>query len=61
MWFLEEQDFLDGQVEASRVGGWCRVSKGGRHGACIILFLIQWIHDTVDLLYWTHVDMVRQR
>ena len=26
--FLEKQDFLVGQVEASRVGGWCSVRKG---------------------------------
>ena len=58
MW-EKEQEFLSRQVEASRVGGWCSVRKGGRPGEWILLFLIQWSHATMDFSYWTHVDMVR--
>ena len=42
---LEEQDFLVGQVESSRVVGWFSASKGERPGSWNILFLIHWIHD----------------
>ena len=38
--FLEEQDFLVERVEASRVGGRCITSKGGRPGAYILLVLM---------------------
>ena len=44
MQILEEQDFLVGRVEASRVGGWCSARKAGHPGAWIILFLIRCIH-----------------
>ena len=30
MQFLDEQECLVRELEASRVGGWCRVGKGGR-------------------------------
>ena len=41
---LEEQDFLLGRVETSRVGGWCRVKKGGRPGTRILSVLMLWSH-----------------
>ena len=53
--------FLVGQVEASRVGGWCSTRKGGRPGALIILVLMQWSHVYMDLSYCPHLDMVRCR
>ena len=30
MQFLEGKDFLVGEVEASKVGGWCSIRKVGR-------------------------------
>ena len=59
MQFLEEQDFLVGRVESSRVDEWCIVSKEGRPGAWVILFLMWWSHAAMDLSDWPHVDMVR--
>ena len=50
--------FFVGRVIASRVGGWCRVSKGGSPGALIFILLIWWSHADMVLSGWTHVDMV---
>ena len=50
--------FFVGQVEASSVGGWCSVSKVGRPGYWILLLLIRWIYDAIDLSYWPYMDMV---
>ena len=46
--FLNKQDLLVLQVEASMVGGWCSVRIKGSLGACIILVLMQWIHVDMD-------------
>ena len=56
---LEEQEFLVRRVGASGVGGWCSMRKGVRPGACILLFLIRWMHAAMNLLDWTHVYMVQ--
>ena len=58
MQFFEEQEFLVRKVEASRVDGWFIVRKGGLTGAWIVLFLMRWIYDAMDLSDWPHVDMV---
>ena len=47
------------RVEASKLGGWCRVRKRGSLGEWLLLFLIRRIHDATDFSYWAHVDMVR--
>ena len=39
--------FLVGRVEASRVGRWCSVRKGGCPGVFILLFLIRWSHTAI--------------
>ena len=59
MKFLEEKEFLVGQVEDSRVGGWCSVKNGGRPGAWTLLVPNQWIHADMAILDWSPVDMVR--
>ena len=48
--------YLAGQVEASRVGGWCSVSMGGRTGACTLLFLIRWRHYFMGVSYFPHMS-----
>ena len=58
MQFLEEQDLLVGQVEASRVGGLYSVRKGRRPGAWILLILMRWNHAYMAFSDWPHVDMV---
>ena len=57
--FLEEQAFLVERVEASRVGGWCIVRKGGSPGSWILLFLMWWIYAAMDFSDWLHVGMLR--
>ena len=52
--------FFVGRVIASRVGGWCRVIKGGSPGALIFILLIWWSHADMVLSGCTHVDMVWQ-
>ena len=54
----QEQDFLIGQVKASRVGWLCSVSKGGRLGDWILLVLMRQIHAAMAFSYFPHVDMV---
>ena len=34
------------------------MSNGGRPGALIFLFVMQWSHATMDFSVWPHVDMV---
>ena len=58
---LEGQYFLVGQVEASRVGGWCIVVKGGHPWSCIVLALICCVHADMRFSFWSHVDTVRWR
>ena len=58
MQFFEEQDFLVGRVEDSKVGEWCIMMNGRRPGDWVLLSLIQWIHAAMDFSYWPHVDMV---
>ena len=58
MQFLEEQDFLAGRVEVSRVGGWCSVMNVGRPVAWILLVMMCLIHAAMYLSYCTHVEMV---
>ena len=57
--FLEEQDFLFSQVEASRVGGWCLVSNLGSPGTWILLVLMRWIHVAMDFSDFSHLYIVR--
>ena len=57
--FLEEQDFLVGCVEASRVDGWCRAIKGRRPGAWILSVLMLRNHEAMDVSDWPRMDMVR--
>ena len=52
--------FFVGQVEASSVGGWRSVSKGGRYGAFILLFLMWWSHSDTDFLVFPHVYCPRK-
>ena len=59
MKFLEEQNFLVGIVEYSRVDRWCSVRKGRHPGVCIYLVLMPWIHADMYLSDWPHVNMVR--
>ena len=59
MKILEEQDFLVGQVEVSRVGGWCCVRKLGYLGAWILYVLMQWKHADIYLSDCPHVDRLR--
>ena len=46
-------------VEASRVGKWCSVSKGGPPGEWTFLFLMRWIYAAMDLSECSHMYMVR--
>ena len=50
---------LVGQVKDSRVGGWCRIRKGGSPGSWTLLLMIQWIHAPMDLSDFPHVEMVQ--
>ena len=52
--------FFVGKVEASSVGGWCSVSKGGRSGALTLLFLMWWSHSDMDFLVCPHVSCTRK-
>ena len=47
-------------MEASRVGGRCRVRKRGRPGALILEVLIRWSHTFIDLSDWPHMSYAKQ-
>ena len=47
-----------GLVEASRVGGWCHVRRGGLPGNSIREFRMLWSHTAMDFSDWPHMDMV---
>ena len=49
-------NFFVGQVEDSRVGGWCSLVTGGRTSAWIILFLMFWIYVDMDFSDWSHMS-----